>query len=159
MGAAASTKEDHHIAATVDVLRAQQMAHRSTYAAKVGLFQAGSHRIVDIPRCGVHHPAINAAAAALRRAIRATDLPPYADRPHTGLVRSLQAVVERPGGRLQIVVTTRDASAGAALPLLESLRSDLGERLHSQRLFASAPPPWRSAASSSRRTRSACSPT
>ena len=39
MGAAASTKEDHHIAATVDVLRAQQMAHRSTYAAKVGLFQ------------------------------------------------------------------------------------------------------------------------
>lgn len=111
--------------------RARLMVRGRARSPKVGLFQAGSHRIVDIPRCGVHHPAINAAAAALRRAIRATDLPPYADRPHTGLVRSLQAVVERPGGRLQIVVTTRDASAGAALPLLESLRSDLGERLHS----------------------------
>ncbi|KAH8076429.1 hypothetical protein JL721_430 [Aureococcus anophagefferens] len=56
MGAAASTKEDHHIAATVDVLRAQQMAHRSTYAAKVGLFQgqkAAKHLeqrdVMDLP--------------------------------------------------------------------------------------------------------------
>ncbi|NNL64955.1 MAG: hypothetical protein HKP30_01805, partial [Myxococcales bacterium] len=111
--------------------RARLMVRGRARSPKIGLFQAGSHRIVDVPRCGVHHPAINVAADALRRAIRATGLPPYADRPHAGLVRSLQAVVERSSERVQLVVTTRDASAEAARPLLEGLRSDLGERLHS----------------------------
>jgi len=98
---------------------------------KIGLFQEGSHRIVDIPRCVVHHPRINEAAAAVGRAMRAVGAAPYADRPHVGLVRAIQAVVERPRGRVQLVLVTNDTSPDAASRLARTVERELGDALHS----------------------------
>jgi 23S rRNA (uracil1939-C5)-methyltransferase len=98
---------------------------------KVGLFQEGSHRIADIPHCHVHHPAINAAASALKRAMRSVGARPYADAPHSGLVRALQAVVERPSQSLQVVVVTCTEDPEPARPLLDALLQELGSGLHS----------------------------
>jgi tRNA/tmRNA/rRNA uracil-C5-methylase (TrmA/RlmC/RlmD family) len=70
--------------------RARLMARGRSASPKIGLFQAGSHRIVDVPRCAVHHPRINEVAAALRRAIRATGARPYAERLHAGELRAAQ---------------------------------------------------------------------
>jgi len=98
---------------------------------KIGLFQARSHRIVDIPNCFVHHPVVNQIAAALKRAIRATDSQPYADARHHGLVRSVQIVVERASGKAQVVVVTNSESAEPAAALLDRLREEAGDTLHS----------------------------
>jgi 23S rRNA (uracil1939-C5)-methyltransferase len=92
--------------------RARLMVRGRWRSPKIGLFQEGTHKIVDTPRCHIHHPAINRAAAALKRAIRATRTPPYADRPHTGLVRALQVVVGRDPPGLQIVVVMNDRTPG-----------------------------------------------
>jgi len=109
--------------------RARLMVRGRTAAPKVGLFQAGTHRIVDIPRCAVHHPRINEVAGALRRAVRATGTRPYADRPHTGELRAAQVVVERASGRAQVALVARSEDPHSLDALAAALRSELGDRL------------------------------
>lgn len=105
---------------------------------KIGLFQAGSHRIVDTPHCPVHHPAINEAAAGLRRAIRKTGTEPYADGPHRGVLRYVQLVVERATGRVQVVLVGRGTSPDVLGDLPRALEAELGNLL--QGLFFNGQP-------------------
>ncbi|HWP66197.1 MAG TPA: hypothetical protein VNO26_09815 [Candidatus Limnocylindria bacterium] len=112
-------------------VRARLAVRGRATSPKIGLFQEGSHRIVDIPRCPIHHPLVNEVAAALRAAIRATGTPPYADRTHRGLVRYLQVVVERPSQRAQVVVVGNGTDAAPLRPLLDALAAALGAQLHS----------------------------
>ncbi len=105
---------------------------------KIGLFQAGTHRIVHVPRCPVHHPRINEAAAEIREAIRETGIPPYADRPHRGILRYLQLVVERSSGRVQVVLVGRGEDPGILGTLPAAIKRRLGNRL--QGLFFNAQP-------------------
>jgi 23S rRNA (uracil1939-C5)-methyltransferase len=98
---------------------------------KVGIFETGSHRIVDIPRCLVHHPLINDVAAELRHAMIATRSAPYSDDAHRGLVRYVQIVVERASETAQVVIVTSDDSPKSSERLCEVLAGRLGPRLHS----------------------------
>jgi tRNA/tmRNA/rRNA uracil-C5-methylase (TrmA/RlmC/RlmD family) len=108
---------------------------------KVGIFEAGSHRIVDIPRCGIHHPLINEVARAVKSVLHATGTRPYVDASHQGLVRAIQVVVDPAvdgingtdgaGERAQVVVVTNDTTPDSAQTLLEELRTELAGRLHS----------------------------
>jgi tRNA/tmRNA/rRNA uracil-C5-methylase (TrmA/RlmC/RlmD family) len=111
--------------------RARLMVRGRAASPKVGLFQAGTHRIADVPRCGVHHPLVNEVAAALRRAVRATGTPPYADAPHRGLLRAVQVVVERASATAQVVLVANDADPASLAPLDGALRAELGPALHS----------------------------
>ncbi len=95
----------------------------------IGIFEAGSHRAVDIPNCLVHHPLVNDVARALGRAIRETQTSPYSDAAHAGLVRYVQIVVERPTRTAQVVVVVNAASPQATAPLFTALREALGPRL------------------------------
>ncbi len=107
--------------------RARLMVRGRAASPKVGLFQAGTHRIVDTPHCAVHHPRINEVAAALRRAVRATGAQPYADRPHAGLLRAVQVVVERASGRVQVVLVARSDDPHSLDALGAALQSELGD--------------------------------
>jgi 23S rRNA (uracil1939-C5)-methyltransferase len=98
---------------------------------KLGIFQEGSHRIVDIPKCHVHHPLVNRVAAAVRRAVRETDTPPYAERPHRGALRSLQVVVERASQRAQVVLVGNASDPAPLGPLARALEPLLANDLHS----------------------------
>ena len=98
---------------------------------KIGLFAPGSHAVVDIPRCGTHHPGINRAVAATKQALRETGTAPYREDRHTGLVRYLQCVVERGSDRLQLVVVCNADSAKTFLPAAARLKDLLGTELHS----------------------------
>ncbi len=40
---------------------------------KIGIFQEGSHRVVDIPRCLVHHPLVNEVAAITKETLARFD--------------------------------------------------------------------------------------
>lgn len=112
-------------------VRARLMVRGRAGSPKLGIFQAGSHRIADIPRCGVHHPLVNQVAAAARAAIRATGTPPYADRAHRGALRALQVVVERASGRAQVVLVGNGDEPGPLRPLADALTASLGPVLHS----------------------------
>jgi 23S rRNA (uracil1939-C5)-methyltransferase len=112
-------------------VRARLAVRGRAASPKIGLFQAGSHRITDIPRCPIHHPLVNEVAAAARRAVRASGAPPYADASHRGLVRYLQVVVERASGRAQVVVVGNGDDPTPLAPLLTALAGELGARLHS----------------------------
>jgi 23S rRNA (uracil1939-C5)-methyltransferase len=112
-------------------VRARLMVRGRASSPKIGIFEAGSHRIADIPRCGVHHPRINEVASALRAAIRAIGVRPYADLPHAGELRALQVVVERASARVQVVLVGNARAPEPLTPLAEALAASLGDALHS----------------------------
>jgi 23S rRNA (uracil1939-C5)-methyltransferase len=99
--------------------------------AKIGIFAQGSHRVVDIPACEIHHPLINRVATALKRAMRQLESSSYSDSAHLGLVRGLQVAVERSSQTAQIVLICNAASSESARPLLECLERELAEAVHS----------------------------
>jgi len=110
-------------------VRARLAVRGRANSPKVGIFQEESHAIVDIPSCVIHHPRVNQVARAVREALRRSGTAPYADRPHVGLVRYVQIVVERPTGKVQVVLVANDHSAESILPVAELLVPALGDRL------------------------------
>jgi len=98
---------------------------------KIGIFAEGSHRVVDIPSCQIHHPLINEVGRALKVCMRELGSSCYSDGAHAGLVRALQVAVERSSQSAQIMLVCNDQTPAAALPLLDRLRERLGERVHS----------------------------
>ena len=111
--------------------RARLAVRGRAASPKVGLFQEGSHHIVDIPSCAVHHPLINEVAAAVKDAVRRTGVAPYADRSHRGLLRYVQVVVERASDSAQVVLVANDESPATLDPLAQVLGDLLGPHLHS----------------------------
>jgi len=110
--------------------RARLAVRGRAASPKIGLFQAGSHRIVDIPRCTIHHPAIHATGAAAKAAIRAEGVAPYAERPHAGTLRYLQIALDAEA-RAQLVLVGREATPEPLAPLARRLADGLGPALHS----------------------------
>lgn len=105
---------------------------------RLGLFQAGSHRIVAIPHCPIHHPLLNESAHAIREAIRETRLEPYAETSHRGAIRYVQLVVERTSDRVQVVLVGRGTTPAVLGGLPEAVERRMGERL--QGLFFNGQP-------------------
>jgi 23S rRNA (uracil1939-C5)-methyltransferase len=100
-------------------------------APKLGIFEAGSHRAVHIPRCLVHHPVLNRVAAQVRDALARHHVPTYSDAAHLGLARYLQVVVERESDRAQVVLITNSDEPSGVEALLSELQSSLADDLHS----------------------------
>lgn len=110
-------------------VRARLAVRGRVSSPKLGIFQEGSHAIADILSCTIHHPRINVAARAVREAMRACEVAPYAERPHTGVLRYVQVVVERATGRVQIVLCANDSTPASVLALADALAAKLGDRV------------------------------
>ena len=111
--------------------RARLAVRGRSNSPKLGIFQAGTHRIVDIPHCGIQHPLINQVGSALKQVIRSTGVRPYADRPHRGDLRYLQVAVERSSGRAQVVLVGNHTEPDALAKTCAGLAAELGDALHS----------------------------
>ncbi|KAJ4729450.1 RNA methyltransferase [Melia azedarach] len=59
----------------------------------IGLYQEGTHNVVDIPHCKAHHPRINAAVELLRQGIRELNVEPYNEDQGTGDLRYVQMAI------------------------------------------------------------------
>ncbi|HVU02124.1 MAG TPA: hypothetical protein VHE30_10240 [Polyangiaceae bacterium] len=112
-------------------LRARLAVRGRMTAPKIGIFELGSHRVVDVPRCLVHHPLVNEVAAVLRRAIVDARCPPYSDEAHRGVLRYVQIVVERRSETAQVVLVGASEVVDPLRDLAELLSRRLGPRLHS----------------------------
>ncbi len=96
---------------------------------KIGIFEEGSHRVVHIPHCVVHHPLVNQVADVVRRVLVSERIPPYSDQAHAGVARYLQVVVERATESAQVVLVTN--SEDSFQPAFAAIERELGPRLHS----------------------------
>ncbi|HLV65426.1 MAG TPA: hypothetical protein VKY73_06425 [Polyangiaceae bacterium] len=111
--------------------RARLAVRGRSHGPKIGIFASGSHRVVHIPECRVHHPLVNEVAEVVRRAAVSCHVPPYSDTAHAGRLRYLQIVVERASASAQLVVVTNDTEPTGLEPFFERVARDLGPRLHS----------------------------
>ncbi len=111
--------------------RSRLAVRGSSRRPQIGIFERGTHQVVDVPECVVHDPLINQVVDAFRRSIVSTATPVYQEPAHVGFVRYLQVVVERASRRAQVVVVANSRSADAIAPLLSDFAQRLGPSLHS----------------------------
>lgn len=98
-------------------------------APKLGIFEQGTHRVVHIPRCLVHHPLINRVASAVRDALAQHRVPTYSDSAHAGIARYVQVVVERESQRAQVTLVSNASAPDGLEPVFASLQAALGPEL------------------------------
>ncbi len=98
---------------------------------KIGIFQKGSHRIVDMPHCPIHHPAINQTVVHVKSAMRSHQIAPYVEKPRLGLLRYLQVVVERATKKVQLVLVVTDLADPHLTAFCAALVRSMGDLLHS----------------------------
>lgn len=73
--------------------RAKLAVRGSSEDPLIGLYEEGTHNVVDIPQCKAHHPNINAAVELLREGIKKLDIEPYDEDEGTGDLRYVQMAV------------------------------------------------------------------
>lgn len=73
--------------------RAKLAVRGSSVNPLIGLYEEGTHNVVDIPECKAHHPSINAAVELLRKGITELEVEPYDEDLGTGELRYVQMVV------------------------------------------------------------------
>ena len=98
---------------------------------KIGLFEQGTHRVVHIPHCKVHHPLINRVAGVVRGALVDSQVTSYSEAAHLGVARYLQVVVERSSQTAQVVLVANTPTADPLATCLNTIRDRLGTELHS----------------------------
>lgn len=98
---------------------------------QVGLYEAGTHHVVNIPFCRVHHPLINLAVEHIKDWIRAEKIALYNEMTQKGLLRYIQCVVERSSGRIQLTLVINASSKEEVAPYLNHLWARAPEIWHS----------------------------
>lgn len=83
-------------------LKAKLAVKGTSQEPHIGLYAEGSHRIVEIPQCRVHHPMINEGVELVKKLIVSNYLMPYDEITGRGDLRYLQFIVERSTRRLHI---------------------------------------------------------
>jgi hypothetical protein len=86
-----------------------------------GLYQSKSHTVMRIPRCAVHHPAINKAVAMLEEATRKMSISAYAEASREGQLRYVQLQVERMTNQVSLTLIWNAAHIKEAQPALSRL--------------------------------------
>jgi len=112
-------------------LRARLAIRGRLGAPKIGMFQSGTHRVVHIPDCVIHHPLVNRVADVVRRSLVDAGVPIYSEATHRGLARYLQVVVERGSQTAQVVLVGNCTTPEPLASCLDLIRERLGPQLHS----------------------------
>ncbi|KAH6758589.1 S-adenosyl-L-methionine-dependent methyltransferases superfamily protein [Perilla frutescens var. frutescens] len=73
--------------------RAKLAVRGSSMNPLIGLYEEGTHNVVDIPECEAHHPSINAAVDLLKQAMAELNIEPYDEDQGTGELRYVQMAV------------------------------------------------------------------
>lgn len=82
--------------------RAKLSVRGTSKNPEIGLYKKGTHTVLDIPFCKVHHKNINLAVELVKKFIQNNNIEPYNEHSKTGLLRYIQLVVERSTGKVQL---------------------------------------------------------
>jgi len=127
--------------------RVRLSARRVKGAVRLGIFEEGTHRLVPISRCPLHHPVLIDVAAAIEAELQDKNVSAYDEERHVGLVRAVQLVVARQGsgqhsGQVQVTFVVREESALWPRPghPFEAVLLGLAARPDVQGVFLNAQP-------------------
>ncbi len=88
---------------------------------KIGLYSLGSHDVIPIPECRVHHPRINEAVYVIGHSAKVLKLDGYNESKMRGHLRYVQLTVERKSGKVQATLVWNANSFREATPELQLL--------------------------------------
>jgi 23S rRNA (uracil1939-C5)-methyltransferase len=102
--------------------QAKLVARRARRGLLLGVYRPGSHQVVDIAHCEVHHPLITRVLAGVQRALETADVPTYDERDASGWLRYVVLRVSEWKHAVQVILVVRDRGWRGERPLLERLR-------------------------------------
>ena len=88
--------------------QAKLVARRASRGLLLGVYRPGSHQVVDIRQCPVHHPLITKVLAGVSSAIEKLAVPIYDERTHVGVLRYVIVRVSNWTKRAQLILVTRE---------------------------------------------------
>lgn len=89
---------------------------------KMGMYGAGSHRLVDLSGCLVQHPAINQTLEQVRKLLQETGIPIYDERTHRGSLRHVMARRAFATREIQVALISRTPTLPREKELIEGIR-------------------------------------
>ncbi|CAL5440698.1 unnamed protein product [Camellia sinensis] len=101
--------------------RAKLAVRGSSTDPLIGLYQEGTHNVVDIPDCKAHNPNISAAVELLKQGIAELNVEPYDEDQGTGELRYVQMVVTTYNTSLPYAERYRNGKVQVALKLSTTL--------------------------------------
>jgi 23S rRNA (uracil1939-C5)-methyltransferase len=88
--------------------QAKLVARRSGRGLLLGVYRPGTHEVVDIRRCPVHHPLITVVIDAVARVLEHFRISTYDERTHAGTLRYVVVRVSTWAKTAQVILVTRD---------------------------------------------------
>ncbi|KAL3936062.1 MAG: hypothetical protein SGBAC_008543 [Bacillariaceae sp.] len=92
-----------------------------------GLYKRGSHEVLEIPKCAVHHPSINLAVEALEKATAKVRTSAFSKDSREGGLRYVQLQVERSTGKISLTLIWAASELKYAQPALSRLTKELSK--------------------------------
>ncbi|MBO8164608.1 MAG: 23S rRNA (uracil(1939)-C(5))-methyltransferase RlmD [Brevibacillus sp.] len=105
--------------------KAQFQVGRQNGRMIAGLYQPGSHRLVDLRDCAIQHEETNRIAAKAREVLEKLNIPPYDERKQTGLIRTIVARVAFATGESQLTLITAEPHIPRRKELILELRCQI----------------------------------
>jgi 23S rRNA (uracil1939-C5)-methyltransferase len=85
-----------------------KLAIRGTFEnPQVGIFQKGTHDVIDLENCCVHDPFINAFISQVKKAIKTLQIAPYCEKSFKGKIRYIQVLINE-NNNLQAVLVLNE---------------------------------------------------
>jgi len=88
--------------------QARLVARRAGRGLLLGVYRPGTHQVVDIRHCPVHHPLITAVIDAVARVVERFAITTYDERTHAGTLRYVVVRVSTWAKAAQVILVTRD---------------------------------------------------
>ncbi|NTZ19130.1 23S rRNA (uracil(1939)-C(5))-methyltransferase RlmD [Paenibacillus sp. JMULE4] len=105
--------------------KAQLQTGREGEKMITGLYAAGSHRLVDISGCAVHHPLVNQVIDQVKAILSELQIPIYDERTREGAVRTVVARVGQASGNVQLTLITATDRLPDSRRLVQRIRETL----------------------------------
>jgi 23S rRNA (uracil1939-C5)-methyltransferase len=102
--------------------QAKLVVRRTGRGLLFGIYRPGSHQVVDIRRCPVHHLLIERILQRAAEEIERRQIPIYDERTHTGLLRYVVVRVSTWTKRAQLILVTHEQTLPNAHALARALR-------------------------------------
>jgi 23S rRNA (uracil1939-C5)-methyltransferase len=96
----------------------------------IGLFEQGSHAVIDMDRCPLHAPSLARLIPDLRHELENSPLSPYNEATHTGQLRYIVARTAHLTGELMVTFVVTEALRAELKTLVTNLQR-LGHRINS----------------------------
>jgi 23S rRNA (uracil1939-C5)-methyltransferase len=102
--------------------QAKLVARRARRSLLLGVYRPGTHDVVDIGQCPVHHPLVARALAGVRAALEQTEAPAYDERAASGWLRYVVVRGSEWKKTAQVILVVRDRQWRGETALLARLR-------------------------------------